>query len=147
MDIRLNNINNVKKNFNLVNFKDIISLTSTHITLWFLILWLFFINGRLREFQFSLYLLSILCFVGGIFIYEINPGYYNYLDKYRIKGNIGRLINVIVHITPFFLISFTFDKNIKSDSGILFLIVFIIYLVFNNPFQVYDIDLDKRILN
>ena len=81
MDIRLNNINNVKRNLNLINISDIVKLSYTHITLWFVILWIFFMNGKLRKYQYSIYLLSIMCFVGGVFIYEINPGYFNYLDK------------------------------------------------------------------
>ena len=146
MDIRLNTMNNVKRNVHLLKWSDVLILPK-YLTNWFICLWIFYLHGKLRKYQFSLFLLSIICFVGGIFIYEINPGYYNLPGRFRITGNIARILNYVIHLIPFFLMSFNYDTKRKNDSGYLLIIVLVVYLMLNNPFYVYDVDLNEKMLN
>ena len=146
MDLRINTINNIRKNAHLLRWSDLLILPK-YLTFWFLCLWIFFLHGKLRKYQFSLYMLSILCFIGGIFIYEINPGYYNFPGRFRITGNLGRIFNYCLHLTPFLLMSLNYNKNIKNDSGYLLIITLVVYLMLNNPFYVYEIDLNEKLLN
>ena len=146
MDIRLNSMNNVKRNVHLLKWSDLL-IFPKYLTFWFLCLWTFYLHGKLRQYQFSLFILAILCVVGGIFIYEINPGYYNFPGRFRVTGKVARIFNYIIHLIPFFLISFNYDTKIKNDNGYLLIIVLVVYLMLNNPFYVYEVDLDEKILN
>ena len=146
MELKINTINNVRRNVHLLRWSDLL-IFPKYLTFWFLFLWGFYLHGKLRKYQFSLYMLSMLCFVGGIFIFELNPGYYNFPERFRIIGKLARIVNYVIHLIPFFLISFNYNNNIKNDNGYLFIITIIIYLMLNNPFDIYEIDLNKKILN
>ena len=129
----------------LINNKnDIIKIVYTSIisyfTFWVLILNFGYHIGTLKKYQFSIFLLTILVSFGGFILTYIHPKKFIVpVINYKLTYLECQVIDIIFHNLPLLILLMVYDYSIKNDSLIFFFIVILLYLLINNPIELYHI--------
>ena len=106
---------------------------------WGFVLQVLYYLGFLRNYQESILYTLILISVCGLIITYINPKFIKipYLNI-KIQGKTLQILDIIGHHLPLIVFLYQYDHKIKSDNLILFFSILTIYLLFINPFRVYN---------
>ena len=90
--------------------------------------------GFLKSYQ-ELILISFC----GLIITYINPKYIliPYLNI-KLQGKTLQVLDILGHHLPLIVFLYQYDNKIKSDNLVLFFSILTIYLLFINPFRVYN---------
>lgn len=120
-------------------FELVFKLILRYFTAWILILHFIYIIG-LKNFQYSLLFLSIIVSIVGFIITYIYPKELKipYLNLI-IKGIHLKLFDLLCHQVPLILLLILYDKKIKNDNLIFALVIIVLYLLFNNPIKIYNL--------
>ena len=111
-------------------------------TIWGLFILSLYYLGPLKKFQYSILYLLITISLGALYLVYINPKritipYFNY----HIKGRLLYIVDILFHHLPLLLFLVTYDKTIKPDNLIFYLLVVSSYLLIFNPFYSYSLNL------
>ena len=119
-------------------------LSIRYFTAWVFCFHILYHLGILKNYQYSLLLLSIIVSVIGGYITYIYPKKMNivYLNI-NIEGIGLKLFDLLFHHFPFLILLYRYNSKIKKDNLMLALIMLIIYLLINDPFNIYNIILCK----
>lgn len=133
----IDNLGKIENSVSKISILPFISLF--FFTVWGLCLQALYYFGILRKYQFSILLTSIMISLGGFIITYIEPKYIYlpYIDI-KLSGKFLMIIDILVHHLPLLGFIMRYDTNIKRDSGILFLLMIIVYLILFNPFKIYN---------
>ena len=116
----------------------IISSYYSFLTIWCIFFQLLYYIGILKQFQFSIFLLTLFISIVGFFITYIYPKKFVIpIIKFEIKGIYTKILDLLFHHIPLLLIAFFYNKNIPKDSTYFLWSIIIIYLLLNNPFHNY----------
>ena len=115
-----------------------------YFTVWVLFLHILYHLNMFNKFQYSLLMLAVLVSINGTCITYIYPKKLDimYLDI-SIEGLSLKIFDLIFHHLPLILLLYRYNSNITKDNLIMALIIIIVYLLINNPFKVYNINLCK----
>ena len=111
-------------------------------TIWGLFILLLYYLGPLKKFQYSILYILITISLGAIYLVYINPKRLTipYLN-YHIQGRLLRIVDILFHHLPLLLFLVTYDKTIKRDNLLFYLIIVSSYLLIINPFYSYNLNL------
>ena len=108
-------------------------------TSWILILHFLYYLDIIKNYQYSLLMLSSIVSIGGFFITYIYPRYVIIPEtSIKIDGIILKIIDILCHHIPLILLLYFYNNKIKKDNLIFGLLVIIIYLIINNPIKIYS---------
>lgn len=131
-----------------INFYEIKRLIKTlfslfyFLTFYVLVLNILYHLNILKKYQTSIFLLTIIVSICGFCLTYINPKKYVVpVYNYEIKGHLKYLVDIVTHHIPLIILALKYDNNIKHDNLLLFFGVICVYLIFNNPIDVYHINL------
>ncbi len=120
-------------------------MTMLHFTNWGYILLVLFYTGILTRYQYSILILLILISLSSIYIGYINPGYISLIfdnKKYKLSKPVSLYADIVAHHLPLFIFIVYYDSKIPKDNLVFACVVMILYLIFFNPFSVYDISVN-----
>lgn len=135
---------NTKKYFDWIYKYLFVYLNINQFTNWGYILIILFYLGILTKYQYSILLLLIFISIVSIFINYINPGYitFNYKNiRYKINKPLSLYLDLIFHHVPLIIFIIFYNPKIPRDNLVFACIIFIIYLLLFNPFNVYNINI------
>ena len=131
--------------------RNIFYLSKSYLTIWVLVIHVLYYLGPLRKFQDSLLILSLIVSLGGFVITYIYPKMFKINLKYKrkdvelkITGKIAKLIDLAFHHLPLLLLLILYNPKIKSDNLYLALSIIILYLLINDPFQLYAFNCSNK---
>ena len=108
-------------------------------TTWAIIILLLYILGILKKFQLSiLVILLTIFYVGNIITYIFPRVIVIPYIKRKISGRMLKMFNLIFHVFPLVLFLILYDTRIKQDNLYLAVFSLLAYLIFFNPFKVYN---------
>ncbi len=108
-------------------------------TTWAIIILMLYILGILKKFQSSIFLILLTIFyVGNIITYVFPRVIVIPYIKRKISGRMLKIFNLIFHVLPLLLFLILYDTSIKGDSLYFAVLSLFAYLIFFNPFKVYN---------
>ena len=134
----MNNINNqfllmVNKILRLM-----FNISTKFFTSWMLFFHILYYLNIIKDFQFSLLLLSFVVSIGGFIITYIYPKKVIIPNtNIIIDGIILKMFDILFHHIPLLLLLFVYNNKIKKDNLILATLIVFFYLVVNNPLKIY----------
>jgi hypothetical protein len=112
----------------------------SYFSFWVLFLQLLYYLGYLKQYQYSILILTLIVSICGFFINYINPKKIiipiiniQLSEKHKIY------FDIVCHHLPLLLFVLIYDKNIKRDNLKFCFLVIFIYILFNNPIKIYHI--------
>ena len=113
-------------------------------TTWALLILILYILGFLKNFQSSILLILLTIFyVGSILTYVFPRVIVIPYIRRKISGRVLKIFNLFFHVLPLVLFLMLYDTSIKSDNLYFALISLLVYLIFFNPFKVYNFDCNE----
>jgi hypothetical protein len=122
-------------------------MTLLHFTNWGYILILLFYLGLLTKYQHSILIILILTSLCSLYMNYINPGYISFIyknTKYKLSKPVSLYVDIIAHHLPLVIFIVYYNNKIPKDNLIFAFVVIILYLLFFNPFSIYDINVNGR---
>jgi hypothetical protein len=108
-------------------------------TTWAIIILLLYVLGFLKNFQSSILLILLTIFyVGNILTYIFPRVIVIPYIKRKISGRMLKIFNLVFHVLPLVLFLILYDTSIKSDNLYFAVLSLLAYLIFFNPFRVYN---------
>lgn len=141
----------------IIKFIDSLSKTTfQYFTIWGLVIQFLYYLGYLQNFQFSILVMLIFISLMSVVLFNIYPGYYylnlqyfkknKFIDIDAIKSNniIFKFIDIVTHHLALIIFIRYYNRNIKKDNLIFFLLILTIYLLIFNPLKVYGLRVNSR---
>ena len=108
-------------------------------TTWAIIILMLYILGILKKYQSSVFLILLTIFyVGNIITYVFPRVIVIPYIKRKISGRMLKLFNLVFHVLPLVLFLILYDTSIKNDNLYFAVLSLLAYLIFFNPFKVYN---------
>lgn len=108
-------------------------------TTWTILILLLYILGILKNLQSSVLLILLSVFyVGNILTYIFPRVIVIPYIKRKMSGKMLKIFNLIFHVLPLVFFLILYDTRIKSDNLYFAVFSLLAYLIFFNPFRVYN---------
>lgn len=120
-------------------FKKSYNLTFVYFTIWGLILQLLYYIGVLKRYQESVLLVSLTVSFMGLILTYIYPEKLKLVAfDYVVSKNMFQVVDLIFHQIPLIIFLISYDTRIKPDNLIFGAIILLIYVLLNNPYDIYS---------
>ena len=121
-------------------FKIMIVSIFSYLTFWILLLNLGYYIGALKNYQYSVLLLTLLMSISGFILTYIHPKKFIVpIINYKLNHNECKVMDIIFHHIPLLILLIVYDNEIKKDNLLLFFITIFTYLLINDPIKLYHI--------
>lgn len=128
-------------NLDFINyfFKKAYKITFVYFTFWALFLQFLYYIGVLRSYQESVLLVTLsVSFVGIVLTYIYPERLKLMFIDFVISKNTFQLVDLVFHQLPLLIFLIAYDTKIKADNLVLGVVLLLIYVILNNPYNVYS---------